>query len=69
MPELPEETVQRLQSVGLNGRDANFLVSLDAGRTVGYDGDVGAGAVGYFDAVSRELDAKVAFNWYVGSSN
>ena len=68
MPELPEVTAQRLQEAGLNSRDANFLVDLDAGRMVGYDGNVGAGAVSFFDSVSQGLDSKVAFNWCVSGS-
>lgn len=63
MPELPEEMMHRLQQVGLNPRDANFLLSVDAGRLVGYDGTVGDSVVAFFDAVSEGRDAKLVFNW------
>ena len=65
MPELPNETMTRLRNAGLNQRDAEFLVSLDAGKSVEHDGIVGNGAVAYFDTVSRGRDAKTVFNWCV----
>ena len=65
MPELPNETMTRLRNAGLNQRDVEFLVSLDAGKSVEHDGIVGNGAIAYFDTVSRGHDAKTVFNWYV----
>jgi len=64
MPELPEATRSRLLRRGLSERDFDFLISVDGGREVGFDGELGrGGAVAYFDLVSVGRDAKSAFNW------
>jgi len=64
MPELPEATRSRLLSQGLSERDVDFLISIDGGREVEFDGKLGrGGAVTYFDLVSKDRDAKSAFNW------
>ena len=63
MPELPDATRDRLQSVGLSQRDIEVLMSVDSGREVGYDGLLGYGAVRYFDTVARGRDPKTVVNW------
>lgn len=65
MPELHNAALHRLESLGLSTRDASFLLSLDAGRSVGHDGNMQDGALAFFDAVSEGRDAKVTFNWHV----
>lgn len=67
MPELPDATRARLITLGLSERDATVLMSVDAGREVGYDGVLGSGAVAYFDAVAFGHDPKIAANWCVHS--
>ena len=64
MPELPEETANRLGKLGLTPRDTEVLMAVDSGREVGYDGVLGQGAVAYFDAVSHGREPKVVVNWY-----
>jgi aspartyl-tRNA(Asn)/glutamyl-tRNA(Gln) amidotransferase subunit B len=63
MPELPAATRARLVELGLSPRDVEVLVSVDAGREVGFDGEVGSGAVAYFNAVVAQRDPKVVVNW------
>lgn len=63
MPELPDQTRSRLCQRGLSPLDADFLMAIDSGREVGYDGYLGKGAVGYFDSVSEGRDPKVTVNW------
>lgn len=40
-------------------------MDVDSGREVGFDGQLGHGAVAYFDDVARGRDPKVVVNWYV----
>jgi aspartyl-tRNA(Asn)/glutamyl-tRNA(Gln) amidotransferase subunit B len=66
MPELPHTTRTRLQTqYGLSERDVDVLMAVNAGRGVGYDGEVGGGAVRYFETLCRAggKDAKVVVNW------
>ena len=63
MPELPEATRVRLQALGLSQRDAEVLMAVDSGREVHYDGEVGRGAVAYFDTVANGRDPKTVVNW------
>ncbi|KAF9226883.1 Glutamyl-tRNA amidotransferase B subunit [Gyrodon lividus] len=63
MPELPEETRTRLMSVGLTEQEAEVLMAVDAGREVGFDGELGKGAVAYFDRLAQGRDARTAVNW------
>ncbi|KAI0353128.1 Glutamyl-tRNA-Gln amidotransferase B subunit [Trametes cingulata] len=63
MPELPDATRARLLNQGLSQRDVEVLMDVDSGREVGYDGELGRGAVAYFDQVSRGRDPKVVVNW------
>lgn len=66
MPELPEVTRTRLLSRGLSLRDVDFLMTIDAGKDIGFDGQPGFGSVvSYFDSVSEEKNAKSAFNWSI----
>jgi aspartyl-tRNA(Asn)/glutamyl-tRNA(Gln) amidotransferase subunit B len=67
MPELPDATRARLLALGLSDRDVTVLMSVDAGREVGYDGVLGSGAVSFLDAVAIGHDPKIAANWYVHS--
>lgn len=67
MPELPNVTRARLLARGLSERDADVLMAIDMGREVGYDGELGQGAVSFFDNVSANRDPKVVVNWYVES--
>jgi aspartyl-tRNA(Asn)/glutamyl-tRNA(Gln) amidotransferase subunit B len=66
MPELPDVTRARLVNLGLSGRDADVLMAVDSGREVGFDGELGKGAVAYFDTLSQQRDPKVVVNWFVG---
>ena len=64
MPELPSATLLRLCGQGLSKRDAEVLMSVDSGREVGFDGELGkGGAVAYFDSLSKGRDPKVVVNW------
>ena len=63
MPELPEATRARLLSMGLSERDADVLMTVDAGREVGFDGEPGKGAVAYFNSLVRGRDPKIVINW------
>ncbi|KIM58768.1 hypothetical protein SCLCIDRAFT_127489 [Scleroderma citrinum Foug A] len=63
MPELPEATRARLLSMGLSERDADVLMTIDAGREVGFDGEPGKGAVAYFNSLVRGRDPKIVINW------
>ena len=64
MPELPDATRARLLAQGLSQRDVEVLMDVDSGREVGFDGELGRGAVAYFDEVSRGRDPKAVVNWY-----
>ncbi len=66
MPELPDATRARLLVQGLSQRDVEVLMDVDSGREVGFDGQLGHGAVAYFDEVARGRDPKVVVNWCVG---
>ncbi|TBU33054.1 Glutamyl-tRNA amidotransferase B subunit [Dichomitus squalens] len=63
MPELPDATRERLLAQGLSQRDVEVLMDVDSGREVGFDGELGRGAVAYFDKVSRGRDPKAVVNW------
>ncbi|KAI0722731.1 Glutamyl-tRNA amidotransferase B subunit [Earliella scabrosa] len=63
MPPLPDATRARLLEQGLSQRDVEVLMDVDSGREVGFDGELGHGAVAYFDEVSRGRDPKVVVNW------
>ncbi|KAI0751075.1 Glutamyl-tRNA amidotransferase B subunit [Daedaleopsis nitida] len=63
MPQLPDATRARLLEHGLSRRDVEVLMDVDSGREVGYDGELGHGAVTYFDEVSRGRDPKAVVNW------
>ncbi|KAI0375939.1 Glutamyl-tRNA-Gln amidotransferase B subunit [Pilatotrama ljubarskyi] len=63
MPELPDATRTRLLDQGLSQRDVEVLMDVDSGREVGYDGELGRGAVAYFDQVSQGRDPKAVVNW------
>ncbi|KAI0722383.1 Glutamyl-tRNA amidotransferase B subunit [Cerioporus squamosus] len=63
MPELPDATRARLLAQGLSQRDVEVLMDVDSGREVGFDGQLGHGAVAYFDEVARGRDPKVVVNW------
>jgi len=63
MPELPDATRARLQDIGLSRRDTDVLMDVDSGREVGFDGELGQGAVAYFDQVSVGRDPKAVVNW------
>lgn len=63
MPELPEVTRARLHAQGLSERDTDVLMTVDSGKEVGFDGELGHGAVAFFDELSRGRDPKVAVNW------
>ncbi|KAI0774548.1 Glutamyl-tRNA amidotransferase B subunit [Fomes fomentarius] len=63
MPQLPDATRARLLETGLSQRDVEVLMDVDSGREVGLDGQLGHGAVAYFDEVARGRDPKVVVNW------
>ncbi|KAI0650451.1 Glutamyl-tRNA-Gln amidotransferase B subunit [Trametes meyenii] len=63
MPELPSATRARLVAQGLSQRDVEVLMDVDSGREVGYDGELGRGAIAYFDEVSTGRDPKAVVNW------
>ncbi|CDO73814.1 hypothetical protein BN946_scf185015.g143 [Trametes cinnabarina] len=63
MPELPDATRARLLERGLSERDVEVLMLVDSGREVGYDGQLGHGAVAYFDEVSQGRNPKEVVNW------
>lgn len=65
MPELPHVTKARLLAKGLSERDVDVLMAIDMGKEVGYDGELGQGAVAYFDTISQNRDPKVVVNWHV----
>ncbi|THH11478.1 hypothetical protein EW145_g623 [Phellinidium pouzarii] len=63
MPELPEASRSRLLEKGLTPRDVDFLLSIDAGREVGFDGQLGQGFASFYEDVGNGHDPKIAFNW------
>ncbi|KAG6330919.1 hypothetical protein ID866_8169 [Astraeus odoratus] len=63
MPALPGETRARLLSMGLSERDVDVLMTIDAGREVRFDGELGKGAVAYFDSLAQGRDPKIVVNW------
>jgi len=70
MPELSHESRRRLvEKYGLKNSDVDILLGIDTGRTVGWDGALEDGGVGYFEAVvdsnGARRDPKVVLNWFV----
>jgi aspartyl-tRNA(Asn)/glutamyl-tRNA(Gln) amidotransferase subunit B len=63
MPELPSATRTRLYAIGLSVRDIDVLMAVDSGREVRFDGELGQGAVAYFDKVVVGRHPKVVVNW------
>lgn len=63
MPELPEQVRSRLLAKGLSKRDVDFLMSLDGGRDVLFDGHLSKGWLSFYEEVSRDKDPKAALNW------
>ncbi|KAG2751208.1 Glutamyl-tRNA amidotransferase B subunit [Suillus brevipes Sb2] len=63
MPDLPDATRARLLNLGLSERDTDVLMAIDSGREVGYDGELGKGAVSYFDSLAQQRDPRVVVNW------
>lgn len=63
MPDLPAVIKSRLVSKGVTERDADVLMTMDVGKEVGYDGDIGRGAVAYFEEIAHGRDAKSVVNW------
>lgn len=64
MPELPGVIRSRLCNQGLSKRDAEVLMSVDSGREVEFDGELGSGgAVAYFESLSKSRDPKIVVNW------
>ena len=63
MPPLPDATRRRLLERGLSTRDVDVLMTIDSGREVGFDGELGSGAVAYFDALATNRDPKIVVNW------
>ncbi|KAK4704985.1 hypothetical protein P7C70_g1222, partial [Phenoliferia sp. Uapishka_3] len=63
LPELPGQTLERLQSqYGLSARDSSVLVSLGEGTDDGGPADLG---VRYFEVVANGRDGKTAANWVI----
>jgi Asp-tRNA(Asn)/Glu-tRNA(Gln) amidotransferase B subunit len=70
MPELSYESRKRLvEEYGLKPHDVDILLGIDTGRTVGWDGVLEDGGVGYFEGVvdssGARRDPKVVLNWLV----
>ena len=70
MPELSHESRKRLaEEYGLKTHDVDILLGIGTGRTVGWDGALEDGAVGYYEAVvdskGARRDPKVVLNWFV----
>ncbi|KAG2141552.1 GatB/GatE catalytic domain-containing protein [Suillus cothurnatus] len=63
MPDLPDATRARLLNLGLSERDTDVLMAIDSGREVGFDGELGKGAVTYFDSLAQQRDPRVVVNW------
>lgn len=63
MPDLPDATCARLMNLGLSERDTDVLMAVDSGREVGFDGELGKGAVTYFDSLAQQRDPRVVVNW------
>ncbi|KAG0702424.1 GatB/GatE catalytic domain-containing protein [Suillus ampliporus] len=63
MPALPDATRSRLLNLGLSERDTDVLMAVDSGREVGFDGELGKGAVAYFDSLAQQRDPRVVVNW------
>lgn len=65
MPPSPSATRTRLLGLGLSERDADVLMSIDAGKNIPFDGEPSTtGAVAYFDRVAERRDPKLVANWY-----
>ncbi|KAG1735696.1 GatB/GatE catalytic domain-containing protein [Suillus paluster] len=63
MPDLPDATRARLLNLGLSERDTDVLMTVDSGHEVGFDGELGKGAVAYFDSLAQQRDPRVVVNW------
>ncbi|EGO02395.1 hypothetical protein SERLA73DRAFT_166824 [Serpula lacrymans var. lacrymans S7.3] len=63
MPALPDATRARLLLQGLSERDVDVLMAIDSGREVGWDGELGGGAVAYFDSLANGREGRVVVNW------
>jgi len=73
LPELPQDTRERLRSVySLSERDVEVLLNIDSGREIRYDGETGdTGAIAYFYQLcagqsgegNMRRDPKVVVNW------
>jgi len=67
MPELPHVVRARLKSdYSLSTRDVDVLMLIDSGREVGFDGELGGGAVAYFEELcshDKPRDPKIVVNW------
>ena len=74
LPALPQHTRARLLERYSTARPAGLdvLLAVDSGNAVGWDGETGAGAVGWFEVVCAggdgSRDAGVVLNWCVISS-
>jgi aspartyl-tRNA(Asn)/glutamyl-tRNA(Gln) amidotransferase subunit B len=65
LPELPNASRRRLrEQYGLSQQDIDVLLSVDSGKDVPYDGEMGYSAVSYFETTAQGRDPKAVVNWY-----
>ena len=64
LPELPNVSRKRLgDQYRLHQQDIDVLLSVESGKDVPYDGEVGYSAVRYFETTARGRDPKTVVNW------
>lgn len=64
MPVLANEIKERLALDGLTPQDIDVLMAVDSGNEIGFDGQRSAGAVTYFEALTKGRNSKTVVNWY-----
>ncbi|KAF8592765.1 Glutamyl-tRNA amidotransferase B subunit [Ramaria rubella] len=66
LSELPAVVRRRLkEQYGLLQQDIDVLLSIDSGKDVPYDGQVGHSVVRYFETAAQGRDPKAVINWIV----
>ncbi|KAI0254809.1 Glutamyl-tRNA amidotransferase B subunit [Lactifluus subvellereus] len=65
MPTLANEIKERLALHGLTPQDVDVLMAVDSGNEIGFDGQRSAGAVRYFEALTKGRNPKTVVNWII----
>lgn len=63
MPLSSDEEALALAGLGLNEHEIEVLLTADANKVVGYDGEESTGAIALFRRASAGRDAKSVYKW------